>query len=118
MLLQRRAKAQQEIKNGLVEGLLLFSIQMFTFKDFSRYIIKNYHRAGFYQFNHRSYTPKTCREYQPQRTHYDIYRGNKRDLDREALQRAHEWFRESHYQKMIDLIETLINNLVAIDSND
>ena len=39
-LLEKRESSARN-KNGLVEGLLLFSIQMFAFTDLSRYIIKN-----------------------------------------------------------------------------
>ena len=38
--LVEKSESSTRNKNGLVEGLLLFSIQMFT--DLSRYIIKNY----------------------------------------------------------------------------
>ena len=36
--LVEKSKSSPRNKNGLVEGLLLFSIQMFTFMDFSHYI--------------------------------------------------------------------------------
>ena len=39
--LVEKGESSTRNKNGLVEGLLLFSIQMFTFTDLSRYIIKN-----------------------------------------------------------------------------
>ena len=39
--LVEKSESSTRNKNGLVEGLLLFSIQMFTFTDLSRYIIKN-----------------------------------------------------------------------------
>ena len=38
----KRAKPQKEIKNGLVEGLQLFSMFMFILTNLSRYIIKKY----------------------------------------------------------------------------
>ena len=38
--LAEKSESSTRNKNGLVEGLLLFSIQMFTFMDLSRYIIK------------------------------------------------------------------------------
>ena len=37
--LVEKSESSTRNKNGLVEGLLLFSIQMFTFTDLSRYII-------------------------------------------------------------------------------
>ena len=48
--LVEKSESSTRNKNGLVEGLLLFSIQMFTFTDLSRYIIKysswNVHNLG------------------------------------------------------------------------
>ena len=38
--LVEKSESSTRNKNGLVEGLLLFSIQMFTFTDLSSYIIK------------------------------------------------------------------------------
>ena len=38
--LVEKSESSTRNKNGLVEGLLLFSIQMFTFTDLSRYKIK------------------------------------------------------------------------------
>ena len=38
--LVEKSESSTRNKNGLVEGLLLFSIQMFTFTDLSRYSIK------------------------------------------------------------------------------
>ena len=40
--LVKKSKSSTRNKKGLVEGLLLFSIQMFTFTDLSRYVIKKY----------------------------------------------------------------------------
>ena len=37
--LAEKSESSRRNKNGLAEGLLLFSIQMFTFTDLSRYII-------------------------------------------------------------------------------
>ena len=37
--LVEKGESSTRNKNGLVEGLLLFSIQMFTFTDLSRYIM-------------------------------------------------------------------------------
>ena len=39
--LVEKSESSTRNKNGLVEGLLLFSIQMFTFTDLSRYIVGN-----------------------------------------------------------------------------
>ena len=40
--LVEKSESSTRNKNGLVEGLLLFSIQMFTFTDLSRYIILSF----------------------------------------------------------------------------
>ena len=39
--LVEKSESSTRNKNGLVEGLLLFSIQLFTFTNLSRYIFNN-----------------------------------------------------------------------------
>ena len=66
-----KSESSTRNKNGLVEGLLLFSIQMFTFTDLSRYIIRSvfmyfgrgvYHMSLFKKSSDLNFTKKLAKE--------------------------------------------------------